>query len=96
MHHGGGRNKSTKSALIPGTAFSSDKAQEEEQLSLAAESSSVFLLSCNFTVITAVMVLLCCHGLAVGVLVRRDPVALERLLGHLGAFRPSGGGNLHI
>lgn len=52
-------------ALILGTAFSSDKAQEEEHLSLAAESSSVFLFSCNFTVITAVMVWLCYNCLAV-------------------------------
>lgn len=74
-------------ALIPGTAFSSDKAQEEEHLSLAAESSSVFLLSCNFTVITAVMVLLCCHCLAVRVLVRRDPVPRK---GCLVTYGPSG------
>lgn len=52
-------------AFIPGTAFSSDKAQEEEHLSLATDFSSVFLLSCNFTVITAVIVWICCHCLAV-------------------------------
>lgn len=41
------------------------KHKKEEYLSLAPEFSSVFLLSCNFTAITAVTVWLCSHCLAV-------------------------------